>query len=128
MCSKSLLFWTNSSCLDGRASKLDLLLHIVLIQRKRLAEHACELADLALERLAVLPRLAGVQDLGGHVLARSGNREAKDVKGGVLGLCERAVMDGVDDRAGVLERAAPAVAILAASPAGVDEPAVDLVL
>jgi hypothetical protein len=110
-----------------RPRKLHLLLDVALVQLERLLEHARELPELLLEPVLVLPREARVEDLARHALDRGRDREAEDVKVRELGLGERAVVHGVYDLARVLERAALAVPVLAARPAGVDQPAVDLV-
>ena len=111
-----------------RAGQADLLVDVLLIEGEGLLEHAAKLAKLALERALVLPRERGVEELAWDAVERGGDAEAKDGEGLVRRLRERARVHGVDDAARVLERAALACAELAARPACVDQPAVDVVL
>jgi hypothetical protein len=109
-------------------SEPHLLLYVVLVQRKRLVEHASKLADLALERRAVRPRERGVEQLARDALDRGGDLQVERLKGLVLRVLELATVHGVDDPPRHGERAAFAGAIPAAGPPRVDQPAVDFVL
>lgn len=80
------------------------------------------------EGLGVLPGVARLQDLVGD--AGAGERDA-DVEGLVLdelGLVQLAVQHGLDDGAGDMDVHAPAHAVGAAAPAGVDQVDAGLVL
>ena len=112
--------------LEHRSTHPDGLLNIVLIRAERLLEHGRELDDLALERALVLPREPGVEDLPGDTLDALRDRDVEHVKVLVFGrrVGQLARVDCVDDAPRVLERAPAARAVLAARPAGVDQPAV----
>jgi len=119
--------------LDLRARKAHLLVDAALVHRERLVEHLRELAHLARERLLLGPRAGRVEDARGHAV--DGRRDLQPERLEALVLClfgvrELAGVDRVDDAARVLEWAALAGggAELAADPARVDEPAVDIVL
>lgn len=105
----------------------DLHVYVLLVLRKRPSEHAREFAELALERVRVLPCQTRVEDLAGDALDRGGDTQVEDGEVLELGPGKRAIVHGVDDGTGVPERAALAHAVLAARPTGVDEPAVDIV-
>lgn len=120
--------FTRNTRLEDGAGVLDLGRDVGLVLLEGLVEHATELLDLGLEGGLVGPGLGGVEDLGGNTGDRLGDGEVEDGELLVLGLGERTIVDGVDNSTGVLEGAAAASAELAASPSGVDEPAVDLVL
>ena len=79
-----------------------------------------------MESALVLPCEPGVENLPGYALDVLRDREIEDVKVFVLGrgVGQLARVDCVDDAARVLEWAASARAVLAARPAGVDQPAV----
>ena len=111
-----------------RARQSNLLIHILLIQRKRLLEHTTQLLQLLLERFLVCPCQRGVQQLSWDALEVGRDRKAKDGERLILCLGELTGMHGVDDAASEPEGAALALAEFTASPAGVDEPAVNLVL
>lgn len=116
-----------SNRLEVGPSRPNLLLDVLLVQSERLLEHACELPNLPLETLLVDPSLPRVQQFRRNTLQRGGDREIEGPEVLVLGLGQFARVDGVNDTAGVLKRASKTGSVLATSPAGVDEPAVDLV-
>lgn len=118
---------TNSS-LNLWPSQPHLLLHILLIQRKRLNKHPRQLLHLLLERRPIGPRKTRVQQLAWDALEGGRDGQVEGLEGLEVGFGELAGVDGVDDGAGVFEGATFAGAVLAAGPAGVDEPAVDVVL
>src|SRR6266852_2461639 len=60
------------------------LIHITLVQRKRLLEHAAKLADLAFERGAVWPRERRVKQLARDTLDCGGDLQAECFKRLVL--------------------------------------------
>lgn len=108
-------------------SQANLVVDLLLEDGKGAVEHASEFLDFLVEGILVWPCLAGVKDLGGNVVNLGGDGQVEDVEVLVLVLgesSERTVVDGVDDGAGVSERAASAGAVLATDPTGVDEPAV----
>ena len=110
-----------------RSSEPDALGDILFVQRKRLLEHASELPNLPLERLLIRPRETRIQKLPRNTLDGGRYRQAKGTKGLEASLGELTRMDSVDDGTGVFEWATLARAELASGPAGVNEPAVDLV-
>lgn len=94
-----------------------------------LVEQDSKLGDLVLEGSGGGPALLGVEELAGDTGAGSGDGQVEGSVGLVLGLGELAVVDGVQDGTGVLERATLAASGgTGANPAGVQEPGVDLVL
>jgi len=82
---------------------------VVLVLVKVLGEQTSELGLRRRKLLLVLPRRAGLQDVGRHIAARGGVAEAEDGVNLVLRLGKRAVMDRINDGAGVLERASLAL-------------------
>lgn len=110
------------------SGKSHILIYIIFVQRERLNEHASKLADFALESGAVRPRECGVEHLARDALNSSGDLQVKRLKGFVLRVLELARVDGVDDTACHSEWASFASTIPAASPASVDQPAVNFVL
>lgn len=93
---------------------------------KGVREHARQLLDLAVKGLLVGPCIARVQDLGRNTGHGLGHLEVEHLKVFVLGVGQLARVDGVEDGARVLERAALARAELAAGPASVDEVGIGL--
>lgn len=94
-----------------------------------LVEEDSKLGDLVLEGSGGGPALLGVEELAGDTGAGGGDGQVEGSVGLVLGLGELAVVDGVQDGTGVLERATLAASGgTGADPAGVQEPGVDLVL
>jgi hypothetical protein len=91
-----------------RPSDPHLLLYVVLVQRKRLVEHASKLADLALERRAVRPRERGIEQLARDALDRGGDLQVERLEGLVLRILELATVHGVDDPPRYGERATSA--------------------
>ena len=108
----------------------DVLGGLGLVLGEVLAEELAQLDDLGLEALgAGGPSLLGVEKLVGDVGAGRGDLEVEDVVVLVLDVGELAAVDGVEDGASVLERAALAtLGEAGADPAGVEEPGVGLVL
>lgn len=94
-----------------------------------LVEEDSKLGDLVLEGSGGGPALLGVEELAGDTGAGGGDGQVEGSVGLVLGLGELAVVDGVQNGTGVLERATLAASGgTGANPAGVQEPGVDLVL
>jgi hypothetical protein len=111
-----------------RPSEPHLLLHVLLVQRKSLLEHARELANLALKRGAVRPRERRVEQLTRDALDPGGDLQTERLERLVLRILQLARVNRIDDTPRDRERAALARAVPAASPTGVDEPAIHLVL
>jgi len=120
------IYTTVCRSLNVRASEPNILSDVLLIQCKRLPEHPGKLPHFPLERLLVRPCQARVQQLPRHTFNKSRYRQSKRAKTLKVGLGELSGMDSIDDSARVFEWAALARAELAARPARVDEPAVDL--
>lgn len=115
--------------LDDGTGRDDILGRLIRVLGEVLVEELGELVDLVLEGGGGGPRVLGVEELIGDAGARLGDVQVEDVVGLVLGVGELAVVDGVEDGAGVLQRAALAAGGGArADPAGVQEPGVGLVL
>lgn len=107
----------------------DLRSGLILVLLEVLTEQLAKLRNLTLEVGRTSPALGGVEELVGNVRAGLGDLEVEGLVGLVLGLGEVATVDGVEDGAGVLERAALAAGGGAGTdPAGVQEPGVGLVL
>jgi hypothetical protein len=104
-----------------------LLIHVTLVQRKRLLKHATKLADLAFERSAVWPRERRVEEFARDTLNRGRDLQAERLKRLVLRILELARVHRIDDAPRHRERATLARAVSAAGPASVDQPAVDFV-
>lgn len=113
--------------LEPRTGQPDFLLDVLLIESERLLEHTRELPDLSFEPFLVGPGPLRVQQLRWDALQRGGDRQVEGTKGLVLCLGEFTGVDAIDDSTGELERASGTGSVLAAGPASVDEPAVDLV-
>lgn len=75
-----------------------------------------ELGDSLVVRALVGPGSFRVEELGRDVVDLLGDAEAKHRSLAELGLRERAVVDRVDDRTGVLERATLAGTVSASDP------------
>jgi hypothetical protein len=110
------------------SSESHLLIHVILIQRERLLEHASKLADLALERGAVRPRERRVEKFARDALDSGGDLQAERLKRLELRVSELARVHRIDDAPRHCEWATLASAVSAAGPASVDQPAVDFVL
>lgn len=95
-----------------------------------LDEQAAELSDLLVEALVASgPSLLRVEKLTGDAGAGGGDLEVEDVVVLVLDLGKLATMDGVEDGAGVLERASlAALRETGADPSGVEQPGVGIVV
>lgn len=104
-----------------------LLIHVTLVQGKRLLEHAAKLADLALERGAVWPRERRVEQFTRDTLNRGGDLQAECLKRLVLRIPKLSRVYRIDDAPRHCERATLARAVSAAGPASVDQPAVNFV-
>jgi hypothetical protein len=118
----------NSCLVQLRTSQPHFVANVLLIQSKRLLEHASQFPQFFLERLLVRPRQRGVEQVPRDTIKASRYRQTKDGECFKLGFGELTRVYGIDDAAGEFERAALAVAVFSTSPASVDEPAVDLVL
>lgn len=102
---------------------------LILVLLEVLHEQLAELLDFALEVGGAVPRLGRVEELVGHVGTRLGHGEAECVVGLEFDLCELTRVDGIEDSAGVLERATFAAGGSSSTdPAGVEQPGVGLVL
>lgn len=108
----------------------DVLGGLALVLGKVLAEELAELDDFLVEAVGASgPSFLGVEHVVGDVGAGGGDLEVEDVVGLVLDLGELARVDGVEDGASVLERAAlAALGETGADPAGVEQPGVGLVV
>jgi hypothetical protein len=111
-----------------RSREPHFVLHVLLVQRKRLLEHTRKLANLALKRSAVRPRKRRVEQLARNALDRGRDLQTERPERLVLSFLQLARVNRVDDAPRHGERAALARAVPAASPTGVDQPAVHLVL
>lgn len=69
-----------------------------------------------------------MEDLGRDTVDGSGDGEVEDWEVFKLALCERSIVDSIDDSSGVLERTSFAGTELSTSPTSVDQPTVDIVL
>jgi len=114
--------------LDLRSCHPDLLVHVALVQGKGALEHDSQLANFLVESSFVSPGQRGVEEFTGNTLERSGYLEAESAEVLVLGLGEFTRVNSVDDATGILKGAALACTKLAAGPASVDQPAVNVVL
>ena len=112
-----------------RPSRNHIRRRLVSVLDEVLVEQVRQLVDLVVERRRRGPALLGVEQIVGHVAAVLGHVQVEDRVHLVLGVGELAVVDGVQDGARVLERAALAAGGGAsADPAGVEQPSVGLVL
>lgn len=119
----------HSDPLNLGSSGKDIRGGLVRVLLEVLVEETSKLGDLFLEGGGGGPALLGVEELAGDTGTRGGDGQVEGSVGLVLGLGELAVVDGVQDGAGVLERATLATGGGAsADPSGVEEPGVDLVL
>src|ERR671930_2304533 len=114
-------FWARSES-DARPGGRRLGARVVRVLLEVVAEHAGELAGLAVVRLRVGPGRARVEEMrvDGRHLDR--DLEAEDRVGPVLDCLERARERRVQKRTGGLDRHPLALAELATRPAGVHEP------
>ena len=94
------------SCLDDLGGRL------ILILLEVLHEQGAQLVDLALEVGCAVPALGRVEQLVGNVGARLRHGQFEGLVGLVLDVCELAGVDGVEDRASVLQRAALAYGLV----------------
>lgn len=109
------------------AGEPHLFIYIILVQCECLGEHPSKLADFALESGAVRPRECGVEHLARDALNSSGDLQVERLKSLVLRVLELARVDSVDDATCHRQWATFASAVPAASPASVDQPAVNFV-
>lgn len=79
---------------------------LILVLLEVLHEQRAQLLDLALEVCSAVPALGRVEQLVGDVGAGLGDGEVEGLVGLVLDVGELARVDGVQDGASVLERAA----------------------
>jgi hypothetical protein len=89
-----------------RSTLNDILGGLILILLEVLHEQLAQLLDLAPEVRSAIPRLGRVEQLVGDVGAGLGDGEVEDLVVFEFGVGELAGVDGVEDGAGVLERAA----------------------
>jgi hypothetical protein len=89
-----------------RSTLNDLLGGLILILLEVLHEQLAQLLDLAPEVRSAIPRLGRVEQLVGDVGAGLGDGEVEDLVGFEFGVGKLAGVDGVEDGAGVFERAA----------------------
>lgn len=115
--------------MNNRTGLDDFLGGLISVLGEVLVEELGELVDLVREAGCGGPAVLGVEQLGGNARAALGDVEVEDVVGLVIGLGELAVVDGVEDGTGVLQRATlTASGGTSTNPAGVEEPGVSLVL
>lgn len=96
--------YIESLCL--RSSFDDLRRRLIGVLLEILVEKLTELGDFVFEFSRSGPSLLGIEEVVRNVGARLRNVEVEHVVGLVLGLRELAVVDGVEDRTSVLQRAA----------------------
>jgi len=105
---------------------------LVTVNRISMIEHQIRnefRLTLSLEVSSTGPALGWVEEIVWDVRAGLWNAEVEDCVGLVIGLCQLAAVDGVENGAGVFERAALATGGGTSSdPTGVEQPGVDLVL
>jgi len=117
------------NAIDLRSSLDDLLRRFARVLFKVLVEEFGELVDFVFKVGATSPRFGRVEELVWHARAALWHVQVEGVVCLVLCLGELAAMDGVEDGARVLERAALASSGGAsAHPAGVEEPGIGLVM
>src|SRR6266404_5894965 len=95
---------------------------------KILLEHADQRARGLVELGLVGPRLDRVEDMRLDAGQRGRYREAEIFVGAEIGVAQRAVQRGRQERPRHLDGHAAPGAVFAASPAGVDQPTIDTVL
>jgi hypothetical protein len=101
---------------------------LVRVLLEVLVEELAKLGDLLFEVRGTGPALSGIEELIGNARAGLGDREVEGLVDLVLLVGELARVDGVEDGAGVLERATLAVVLdTGTGPAGVEEPGVGVV-
>lgn len=115
--------------LQLRSSAQNLLGNTVLVLLEVLDELRSQSLSRAFVALGIShPGLAGIQDLIRNTVASLGNGQVEDREVLELGALEAAVVDGVQDRSGVAERASLATGGGGGTdPTGVDEPGVGIV-
>lgn len=111
-----------------RSSALDLFGHTILVLLHGRVEHVGELVQRGLVSILVLPRR--VEKLVGDTGNLGWDLQVEDWVRLVFGFCELSVVNGVDDRTSVFERATLALGRgeSALDPTGVDEVAIGAVL
>ena len=119
----------NPSSLNLGSGSQDVRGGLVRVLLEVLVEQVTQLGDLILEGGGAGPAVLGVEQGLGDTGAGLGDGQVEGVVGLVLDSGEVAAVDGVQDGAGVLERATLATGGGAgADPTGVEEPGVGLVL
>lgn len=119
-----------STLIRFRAGSDDVRSRLIRVLLEVLVEQNTKFGDLSLEAVVTSgPRVPWVKELRRHVGAGLGHRQVEGVVDLVLDVLELARVDGVEDGAGVFERAALAAGGgTGTDPAGVEEPGVGLVL
>ena len=103
----------------------NLLGSLILVLLEVLHEQGTQLLDLALEIRSAVPALRGVEQLVRDIGAGLWHRQVEGVVNLVLDVCKLAGVNGVQDRASVLERATLSSCGRAGTdPTGVEEPCV----
>jgi len=103
-------------------------LDITLVQLECPLEHACEFTNFSLKGFLVSPSQAGIEKLARDTLDAGGDLESENIESLEFGIEEFTRVDGVDNAASNLQRAALAGAELATRPSRVDQPAGYIVL
>lgn len=88
----------------------------------------CQLAGLFIVGFRIFPGAPGVEDFFRNIGTGFGNLESENRVGFQLYFFQAAVQNGVDHGAGMRDRHPVADAVRSTRPAGIDQPAVDLVL
>ena len=113
--------------LHSRSCQPNLVVHVLLVQMEGLLEHTSKFSKLLLESLLVGPCQAGVKKFSRDTLQGGWYLQVEGCKMLKLGFGELTRVYSVDNATSELKRAALAAAEFAASPTGVNEPAVNLV-
>lgn len=118
-----------NNLLRHRTGRNDLGRRLVSVLAEVVVEQLGKLVDLVGEVRRGGPAVLGVEELGRNTGAGLGNVQVEHIVGLVLNLVEGAVVDGVQDGTGVLERATLTTGGSASTnPTGVEQPGVGLVL
>src|SRR5512139_948233 len=93
---------------------------------KVLLEHCHQIARSPVELCLVLPGLEWIEQMRLYTLHRGRHGETEVRIGAEVSILKRSIESSGQQRAGRLDRHAAAFAVLAAGPARIDQPAVDL--
>lgn len=120
---------TTNLPLHHRAGSNHFFCCLVRVLGEVVVEQLAKLVDLILEAGRRRPAVLGVEQLGRHTSAVLGDVQVEGVVHLVVGVGQLAVVDGVQDGTGVLERATLTTSGgTSTNPSGVEEPCVGLVL